>query len=77
MSITVITTPHVPHGWEAQVMFDRTTRTLFCGDLFTQVGDSPALVHDVDLIGPAVSAEEIFHATALDRGNRADPASAS
>ena len=31
-----IATPHVPHGWEAQVLFDETTGTLFCGDLFTQ-----------------------------------------
>ena len=33
--ILTIPTPHVPHGWEAQVMFDETTGTLFCGDLFT------------------------------------------
>jgi flavorubredoxin len=63
--IMVITTPHVPHGWEAQVLFDRTTSTLFCGDLFTQVGDAGALVHDVDLVGPAVAAEEMFRGTGL------------
>jgi flavorubredoxin len=60
-----IPTPHVPHGWEAQVMFDETTRTLFCGDLFTQTGDGAALVHDADLIQPAVDAEDLFGATAL------------
>ncbi len=58
-------TPHVPHGWEAQVLFDQTTRTLFCGDLFTQLGDGPAMVHDTDLIGPAMQTEELFGATAL------------
>jgi flavorubredoxin len=58
-------TPHVPHGWEAQVLFDETTRTLLCGDLFTQVGDGPAIVHDTDLVGPAVAAEDMFGATAL------------
>jgi flavorubredoxin len=63
--VTTIATPHVPHGWEAQVLFDETTRTLFCGDLFSQVGDGPALVHDVDVVGPAVAAEDVFHATAL------------
>ena len=36
-----ISTPHVPHGWEAQVLFEETTGTLFCGDLFTQVGAGP------------------------------------
>jgi flavorubredoxin len=63
--VTVLPTPHVPHGWEAQVLFDETTRTLFCGDLFSQLGDGPALVHDVDLIGPALAAEDLFHATSL------------
>ena len=33
------------------MVFDETTGTLFCGDLFSQVGDGPALVHDVDLLG--------------------------
>jgi flavorubredoxin len=64
-TVTIHATPHVPHGWEAQVLFDETTRTLFCGDIFTQIGDGPALVHDVDLIGPALAAEDLFHATSL------------
>ncbi|MGB3409878.1 MAG: MBL fold metallo-hydrolase [Microthrixaceae bacterium] len=63
--IRTVATPHVPHGWEAQVIFDETTRTLFCGDLFTQVGEGPALVHDADLIQPALDAEDLFGATAL------------
>lgn len=32
-------TPHVPHGWDCGLLTDLTTRTLFCGDLFTQYGD--------------------------------------
>jgi flavorubredoxin len=63
--LRVIPTPHVPHGWEAQVLFDETTRTLFCGDLFTQVGEGPAIVHDGDVIQPALDAEDLFGATAL------------
>lgn len=31
-------TPHVPHGWDCGVLFDLSTRTLLCGDLFTQAG---------------------------------------
>ncbi len=58
-------TPHVPHNWEAQLMFDETTSTLFCGDLFTQVGCGPALVHDADMITPAMSTEDIFMGTSL------------
>jgi flavorubredoxin len=64
-SIRTIPTPHVPHGWEAQVVFDETTRTLFCGDLFTQTGESPAIVHDADVIQPALDAEDLFGATGL------------
>jgi flavorubredoxin len=63
--IRYIATPHVPHGWEAQVVFDETTRTLFSGDLFTQVGEGPAIVHDADLIQPALDAEDLFGATSL------------
>jgi flavorubredoxin len=63
--IRTLATPHVPHGWEAQVVFDETTGTLFCGDLLTQTGDGPALVHGADLIGPALAAEDLFHGTCL------------
>ena len=31
-------TPHVPHGWDCGILFDQSTRTLLCGDLFTQAG---------------------------------------
>jgi len=59
-----IDTPHVPHNWEARVLFEETTRTLFCGDLLTHVGSCPALTSS-DLVGPALAAEETFQATAL------------
>ena len=36
--------PHVPHGWENGFLLETTTRTLMCGDLFTQYGEHyPAL----------------------------------
>jgi flavorubredoxin len=59
-----IDTPHVPHGWEAGIIYDETTRTLFCGDLFTQVGDY-ASSSTADIVGPAGEAEDIFRATSL------------
>lgn len=62
--IRYIDTPHVPHGWEAGLLFDETTRTLFCGDLFTHVGDGPP-VTDADIVGRAIEAEEVFHATSI------------
>lgn len=57
-------TPHVPHGWEARVLFEETTKTLFCGDLFTHTGDGPALT-DGDLVEPAMAAEGMFLASSL------------
>ncbi len=59
-----IDTPHVPHGWEARVLYEETTRTLLCGDLFTQVGGGPAVTTD-DVVEPAMAAEAVFHATCL------------
>jgi flavorubredoxin len=59
-----ISTPHVPHAWEAQVLFEETTHTLFCGDLFSHVGAPPALTTD-DVVAPAMVAEAMFHATCL------------
>src|SRR5436309_9582115 len=59
-----IDTPHVPHGWDAHVLFEETTGTLLCGDLFTAMGPSPALTEQ-DLLEPALQAEDVFKATCL------------
>jgi flavorubredoxin len=59
-----ISTPHLPHGWEAQVLLEETTGTLFCGDLLTQVGAGPALTEQ-DVVGPALAAETMFRASAM------------
>lgn len=32
-------TPHLPHGWDAGVLFEQTNKTLFCSDLFFHNGD--------------------------------------
>ncbi len=46
-----IDAPHLPHGWDCGFLFEEKTKTLFCGDLFTQGGaDSPALT-DADILG--------------------------
>lgn len=59
-----ISTPHVPHGWEAQVLYEETTGTLLCGDLLTQAGSGPAVTTD-DVVEPALAAERMFHASCL------------
>ncbi len=59
-----VDTSHVPHGWEARVLFEEATHTLMCGDLFTHTGDGPALTTE-DIVGPAGKAERLFRATCL------------
>jgi flavorubredoxin len=39
-------TPHVPHCWEASLLFEETAATLFCSDLFTHGGDVEAISRD-------------------------------
>jgi flavorubredoxin len=43
-------TPHLPHGWDAGVLFEETTRTLFCSDLLGHAGDTPP-VTESDIVG--------------------------
>jgi flavorubredoxin len=59
-----IDTPHVPHAWEARVLYEETTGTLLCGDLFTHLGDGPALTTG-DIVEPAMEAEALFRSTSL------------
>jgi len=37
-------TPHLPHGWDAGMLFEETQKVLFCSDLFHQVGNVEPLV---------------------------------
>jgi len=46
-------TPHVPHAWECGLLFEETTKTLLCGDLFTQGGAEHAPVTESDILGPS------------------------
>jgi len=59
-----IATPHVPHGWDAGLLFEEETSTLLCGDLFTATGRWPAMTSD-DLVEPALAAEDLYLATCL------------
>lgn len=58
-------TPHVPHGWEARVLFEETTGTLLCGDLFSQLGGRDVPLTTGDLVGPAMAAEGMFRASSM------------
>jgi flavorubredoxin len=46
-------TPHTPHAWECGLISETSTKTLFCGDLFTRDGrDHPAFTES-DILGPS------------------------
>lgn len=64
MRVRHLETPHVPHAWEARVLFEETTQTLLCGDLFTHLGNGPALTEN-DILGPSEQAEDLFAYSSL------------
>ena len=49
------------------MLFEEGTGTLMCGDLFTQLGDGPALTTG-DVVGPAIAGEDVFHYASLNPG---------
>ncbi|WP_028990442.1 MBL fold metallo-hydrolase [Thermithiobacillus tepidarius DSM 3134] len=46
-------TPHLPHAWECGFLMEESTRTLLCGDLFTQGGADNPPVTESDILGPS------------------------
>jgi flavorubredoxin len=46
-------TPHLPHGWDAGLMMETSTRTFLCGDLFTQGGSGAIPLTESDILGPS------------------------
>ncbi len=57
----MVSTPHVPHGWDASLLFETTSRVLFCSDLFTHSGDHPALSPDLREVAHEELAGEAAH----------------
>jgi flavorubredoxin len=55
-----IDTPHVPGPWEAGVLFDQTTKTLFCGDLFSRTGPAPATTTG-GIADAAIAHDQLMH----------------
>lgn len=52
-TVTWIATPHLPHGWECGYLFETRTRTLLCGDLFTQAGAEHPALTESDILEPS------------------------
>lgn len=62
--------PHVPHNWECGYLFDATTRTLLCGDLFTHAGSDLAPLTEHDVLGPSEATRRAIGGVALEAGTR-------
>ena len=56
-----IDTPHFPHGWECGHLFETTTKTLFCGDLFTQGGHEHQPLTSEDILQSSEATREVFN----------------
>jgi len=52
-SVRWLDTPHLPHAWECGFLFEECTRTLLCGDLFTQGGDRHPAITEDDILEPS------------------------
>jgi flavorubredoxin len=57
-------TPHLPHGWDAGVLFEETQGTLLCSDLFHQLGDVEPLT-STDVVGRSHQALKEYQAGIL------------
>jgi flavorubredoxin len=58
-SFRVCRTPHLPHGWDASVLFEETHKTLLCSDLFHQLGNVEPLT-TADVVGRSVEAMKAY-----------------
>lgn len=66
--------PNLPHNWECGYLFETSTRTLLCGDLFTHAGGAelPASTEQ-DVLGPSEGMRHAMPAgsVAIERNTRA------
>jgi hypothetical protein len=60
MRVRWFDTPHVPGPWEAGVLFEETTRSLFCGDLFARTGPTVPTTTD-DIVDAAIAHDHLMH----------------
>ncbi|KRB87430.1 FprA family A-type flavoprotein [Noviherbaspirillum sp. Root189] len=49
-SVKWLDAPHLPHGWETGYLMDTGTKTMFCGDLFTQGGIGARALTEEDIL---------------------------
>jgi flavorubredoxin len=52
-SVRWFDTPHLPHAWECGFLMEEQSKTLLCGDLFTQPGADHPAITESDILGPS------------------------
>ncbi len=62
--------PHLPHGWECGYLFEETSSTLLCGDLFTQPGADHEPLTSGDILGPSEAMRQAMDYYAHARATR-------
>jgi flavorubredoxin len=63
--------PNLPHNWECGYMFEATTRTLLCGDIFTHGGHDVAPITENDVLGPSEAMRRAMGGVAIEKDTRA------
>ena len=54
-TVTWFDAPHLPHAWDCGFLMEENTRTLLCGDLFTQGGADLPAITEGDILSPSES----------------------
>ena len=62
--------PHLPHNWECGYMFEVTSRTLLCGDLFTHSGAQLPALTESEVLSPSEAARAQLGGMAIEAGSR-------
>jgi len=62
--------PNLPHNWECGYMFEATTRTLLCGDLFTHGGHEVAPLTETEVLSPAEAMRQTMGGVAIEKDTR-------
>lgn len=63
--------PHLPHNWECGYMFESTTKTLLCGDLFTHGGHEVAPLTETEVLSPSEAMRKAMGGVAIEAHTRA------
>ena len=70
-SVRWLDAPHLPHAWECGYLLEPGTRTLFCGDLFTQPGTGDVPLTQADILEPSETLRASLDYYAHARNSRA------